>query len=132
MILEWEGGQRFRTSMPVGSQVLDGERVAGASPTDTLLVALGTCMGIDVVDIMQKGRQELTGCRIEASGIRREKPPRRFTAITMTIELTGRELSRQKAERAVDLSRTTYCSVWSSMAPDIDLNVNVEIIDSDA
>lgn len=132
MILEWEGGERFRASTPVGSQVLDGERIAGASPTDTLLIALATCMGIDIVDILLKGRQKLSGCRIEVSGTRREEPPRRFTAITLKIELTGRELSRQKAERAVDLSRTTYCSVWNSMAPDIDLTADLEITDSDA
>lgn len=132
MILEWVGGERFRASTPVGSQVLDGERVTGASPTDALLIALAACMGIDIVDILAKGRQELTGCRIEASGLRREEPPRRFTAITLEVELTGRNLSRQKAERAVELSRTKYCSVWNSMAPDIDLTVNLEITDRDA
>lgn len=125
MILEWEGAERFRASTPAGSQVLDGERIAGASPTDMLLIALAACMGTDIVDILSKGRQELTGCRIEASGVRREEPPRRFTAITLKVELIGRNLSRQKAERAVELSRTTYCSVWNSMAPDIDLTVDL-------
>ncbi len=128
MILEWEGGQRFRASTPAGSQVLDGERVAGASPTDALLAALAACMGIDIVDILRKGRQELKACRIESSGTRRDTPPRRFTGVHLMIEVKGSNLNYDKVQRAVELSRTTYCSVWNSMAPDIDLVVEVRVI----
>ncbi len=128
MILEWEGGQRFRASTPAGSQVLDGERAAGASPTDTLLAALAACMGIDIVDILQKGRQELKACRIEPSGTRRDTPPRRFTDVHLMVEVEGYTLNSDKVQRAVELSRTTYCSVWNSMAPDIDLVVEVRVI----
>ncbi len=128
MILEWEGGQRFRASTPAGSQVLDGERVAGASPTDALLAALAACMGIDIVDILRKGRQELKACRIESSGTRRDTPPRRFTGVHLMIEVKGSNLNYDKVQRAVELSRSTYCSVWNSMAPDIDLVVEVRVI----
>jgi putative redox protein len=84
-------------------------------------------MGTDVVDILKKGREDLTGCRIRVEGDRRETPPRRYTAIRLWIELTGWSLSRAKAERAVQLSRDTYCSVWRSMAQDIDLSIQLEL-----
>jgi putative redox protein len=90
-------------------------------------MALAACMGIDVVDILRKGREDLTGCRIRVEGDRRESPPRRYTVLRLWIELTGWSLSRAKAERAVQLSRDTYCSVWNSMAPDIDLAVELEL-----
>lgn len=131
MIVEWEGEQRFRAQAEANSQVLDGERSAGLSPTDTLLAALAACMGIDIVDILQKGRLELTGCRIHVSGIRREEPPRRFTAIDMAVEVEGLRLDHRKVERAVELSRTKYCSVWSSLAPDIDLTIEARVADQE-
>jgi putative redox protein len=126
--LSWEGDLRFRAVGAAGIEIpLDGDTEAGVSPMETLLTALASCMGSDVVDILRKGRQELTAVSIRLAGDRREEAPRRFTAIRMTIDLEGRGLSRARAERAVELSRSTYCSVWSSLAPDIDFQVTLEV-----
>ena len=126
--LVWRGDERFDAVTPSGIQVaLDGTEETGISPMQALAVALASCMGADVVDILKKGREDLTGCRIRVEGDRREKPPRKYTTLRLAIELTGWRLSRAKAERAVQLSRDTYCSVWNSMAPDIDLSVELEL-----
>ncbi|MGH7558109.1 MAG: OsmC family protein [Gemmatimonadota bacterium] len=126
--VEWLGDERFHAVTPSGIELpIDGMRERGVSPMETLGVALATCMGIDVVDILKKGREDLTGCRVRMDGTRRDDPPRRYTAIRLVFELTGWSLSRAKAERAVQLSRDTYCSVWNSMAPDIDLEVELDL-----
>jgi putative redox protein len=128
MELVWRGDERFDAVTPTGIQVaVDGATETGISPVQALAMALAACMGIDVVDILRKGREDLTGCRIRVEGDRRESPPRRYTVLRLWIELTGWSLSRAKAERAVQLSRDTYCSVWNSMAPDIDLAVELEL-----
>ena len=130
VVLTWQVGQQFRAETPGGTAIeIDGERAFGASPMDTLLVALAGCMGIDIVDILQKGRQDVTACTLRLSGTRRETPPRRFTAIALAVHLGGSGLSRAKAERAVELSRTTYCSVWNSLAPDIALDISLTLDD---
>jgi putative redox protein len=124
--LTWEGDLRFSALGQAGLEAqVDGDTRSGLSPMESLLVALASCMGSDVVDILSKGRQELTGCSIRITGTRRETHPRRFTAIRMEFDLEGRDLQRAKAERAVELSRSTYCSVWNSMAPDIDFEVTI-------
>jgi putative redox protein len=124
--LTWDGDLRFRALGQAGVEVpVDGDTRSGISPMESLLVALASCMGSDVVDILRKGRQELTGCSIRMTGTRRETHPRRFTAIRMEIDLEGRDLQRAKAERAVELSRSTYCSVWNSMASDTDFQVAI-------
>lgn len=126
--LEWVGEHRFAATTGSGVVVtVDGDREAGSSPMESVLIALGGCMGIDVVDILRKGRQEVTGCEIRVRGERREKPPRRFTEIEVTVALTGREVSRSRVERAVELSRATYCSVVHSLAPDTGLSFDVEL-----
>lgn len=126
--LVWRGDERFDAVTPTGIEVaVDGARETGISPVEALAVALAACMGTDVVEILRKGREDLTGCRIRVEGDRRETPPRRYTALRLWIELTGWSLSRGKAERAVQLSRDTYCSVWSSMAQDIDLGIELDL-----
>jgi len=124
----WEGDMRFRARTEDGHELpFDGTRELGASPTEGLLAALAACMGIDVVDILRKGRQDVDRCDIEISGERRRDPPRRFTSVRLEFRLVGSDLSPARVERAIELSRTTYCSVWQSMAPDIELEIAVAI-----
>lgn len=125
--LDWRGDQRFVTRTETGIELpMDGSRAEGVSPMESLLAALAGCMAIDIVDILTKGREALTDCRVRARGTRREEPPRRFTALSLAVELGGTELSGDKAERAVRLSREKYCSVWHTLAPDLDLSVEIE------
>lgn len=129
--LEWIGDQRFRAWTEEGVElVMDGDRSAGASPTDALLIALAACMGIDIVDILRKGRQDLRGCALRVAGTRRPDPPRRFTAIRLEVELAGVGLSREKAERVIDLSRNRYCSVWSTLADDVEFQVDLKMLEA--
>lgn len=126
----WQGEERFVAYTAGGAQVaIDGSKASGASPVETLQIALAACMGIDVVDILTKGRQEPSACTVAVTGERREKPPRRLTRVRLGFRIEGRGLSRAKVERAVELSRSTYCSVWHSMAPDIDLAIEIELPD---
>lgn len=126
--LEWLEEERFQAVTPSGIEIpIDGAKGTGISPMEALAVALASCMGIDIVDILKKGREDLTGCRIRVDGTRRDDPPRRYIAIRLVFELTGWSLSRAKAERAVQLSRDTYCSVWSSLASDIDQEVDLRL-----
>ncbi|HEY7472521.1 MAG TPA: OsmC family protein [Gemmatimonadota bacterium] len=129
--IKWEGDMRFLARTEDGHELaFDGTRETGASPTEALLASLAACMGIDVVDILRKGRQDVDRCVIEATGERRKEPPRRFTSIRLEFRLLGRHLSRERVERAIDLSRTTYCSVWHTLAPDLELDVGLTIEDS--
>lgn len=129
----WEGDMRFRARTEEGHELaFDGTREKGASPTEGLLASLGACMAIDVVDILRKSRQDVDRCDVEITGERRKDPPRRFTSVGMEFRLVGREISRSRAEHAVDLSRTTYCSVLHSMAPDIEVDIALTIEDSPA
>lgn len=127
----WLGDERFSAVTAAGAVLpLDGRKAEGASPVEALEIALAGCMGADIVDILTKGREPVSGCTIRVSGERRETPPRRFTSLSLAVELSGPGLSRAKAERAVALSRDTYCSVWHSLAPDIELTVSVALVEA--
>jgi putative redox protein len=118
--LRWREAMVFRGGEAGGPETtIDGDNVQAPGPMLTLLLAAASCTGSDVVSILQKMRVALAECRIEASGVRREEEPRRFTAIHLDYHLAGAGLDEAKARRAIELSITRYCSVIHSLAPDI-------------
>jgi putative redox protein len=112
--LVFQGGQ---AGGPVTT--IDGDNADGPGPMLTLLLAAAACTASDVVVILEKMRVTLRAFRIEASGARREQEPRRYTAMHLEYHLQGDGLDEAKAQRAIELSITKYCSVIHSLAPDI-------------
>ena len=98
---------------------IDGDNASGPGPMLTLLLAAAACTASDVAVILEKMRITLRDFRIEASGERREEEPRRYTAMHLEYHLRGDGLDEAKAQRAIELSITKYCSVVHSLAPDI-------------
>jgi putative redox protein len=118
--LAWQERLVFRGGEPGGAvTTIDGANAAAPGPMLTLLLAAAACTGADVVVILEKMRVPPRELRIEASGVRREEEPRRYTAIHLEYHIAGEGLDEARARRAIDLSITKYCSVIHSLAPDI-------------
>ncbi len=81
----------------------------------------------DVVDILRKKREVITGYRIEVTGTRRSDFPRSFETIRLHHVLTGENLSEQAVKQALDLSNTKYCSVAATLRPTANISVTYEI-----
>jgi putative redox protein len=105
---------------------LDSASQAGPSPVQALAFALASCMAMDVVHMLTKGRHDLRGLRADLAGERANTTPHRFTAITLTYTVTG-DVPADAIDRAIQLSRDKYCSVWHSMRQDIPLTVNYTV-----
>lgn len=87
-----------------------GGRNLGIRPMEMLLLGLGGCTQFDVVQILKKGRQQLSSCSVELEAERAEKEPKVFTRIHVHFILGGVGLSEKAVARAVDLSAEKYCS----------------------
>ena len=124
--LIWEGDLRFRASSGNVEVILDGDSTAGASPVQALAFALAACMAIDVVDILRKGRHQITSLSTKAVGFRADSAPHRFTRAELHFEIRGNPPAAA-VERAIQLSRDRYCSVWHSMRQDIELTTTFEL-----
>jgi putative redox protein len=110
---EWKQGDIFEGIAENGNSVqfdADDAHAHGPSPMEAVLMALCSCTSVDVVSILKKKRQELTGLRVSATATRAETAPRVFTHIKLTYALRGK-LSRKAVEDAVALSKDKYCSV---------------------
>jgi putative redox protein len=124
--LVWAGGFEFGATSGSTAIVLDSDGLAGPSPMQLLAEALAGCMAIDVVLILTKGRHPLTSLRVSFSGERAPEPPRRFVSATLAFHVGG-DVPAAAVERAIDLSRQTYCSVWHTLKPDILLQTSYRI-----
>jgi putative redox protein len=124
--LTWQGDLRFRAATPRTEIILDSDGTAGPSPVDAVALALAGCMAIDVTDILIKGRHPLASLEASIAGERREEPPRRFLRFTLTF-VVGGAVPEHAIQRALDLSREKYCSVWHSLREDIELETRFEV-----
>ena len=108
------------------TMTLDSASAAGPSPMQALAFALAGCMAMDVVHVIRKGRHDLRGLRADLTGQRAAEEPRRFTAVALHFTITG-NVPTDKVERAIELSREKYCSVWHSLRQDLQLDVTYNI-----
>jgi putative redox protein len=131
--LTWTGGARFVAHTGSGHELVT-ESVArpghqGASPMELLLVAVAGCTAIDVAAILEKMREPVAAIAVAASGTRAASHPKYFTAIELVYTVRGAGVSREKVERAVSLSHSTYCSASASLRPDCAVTTRIVIED---
>lgn len=106
----------------------DSKRSSAPSPTELLLLALGSCTATDVASILAKKRQRVTKYVIEVSGVRRDEYPRKYTSMKVHHILTGHNLSANAVAHAIELSDTKYCSVAATFRPGVEIQSSFEII----
>ncbi len=104
-----------------------GGRNLGIRPMEMILVGMGGCTAFDVVSILKKARQEITGCRVGLKAARAEDPPKVFTHIHVRYILTGRRLSKVQIERAIELSAKKYCSASVMLGKTAEITHDYEI-----
>ncbi len=126
--VHWSGEHRFDAGRPgLATARIDGDSKSAQSPPDALLSALGTCVSVDVVDILAKRRTPVESLEIDVVGERVDTIPRRFKHITLNFKIGGRGIDADQALRAIELSATKYCSVRDSLRSDIEIDWTVEI-----
>lgn len=128
--VKWVEGLTFLGESSSGHQILmDGNSGDKApSPMEMVLMAAGGCSAIDVVSILQKGRQNVTNCEVKLTSERREDAQRLFTHINLHFIVTGSDLKEAAVARAVDLSAEKYCSVALMLEKAVNITHSYEVI----
>jgi len=120
--VELVDGMTFRGVSGSGHAVLmDAEPAAGGQerggrPMEVVLLAFGGCTGMDVISILRKMRQDVSGYEVRLVGERTEQQPTVFTDITVEHVVRGRNLNVDNVRRAVELSATRYCPVSAMLS----------------
>ena len=112
----WKDGVSFEAASGSGhTVVMDGPpdlggRNLGPRPMEMLIMGMGGCASFDVLTILQKSRQKVSGCEARISAERADAVPAVFTKIHMTFKVSGEDLKEAIVKRAVALSAEKYCS----------------------
>ena len=114
--IKWMQDVSFKGSSESGHVVvLDGPEELGGKglgmrPMEMMLIAMGGCTSFDVVTILKRSRQQITGCIAEIEAIRADEIPKVFTSIHIHFLIKGIDLQEKAVERAIELSANKYCS----------------------
>jgi putative redox protein len=131
----WVEGMAFMGEAGSGHAVIMdgapeyGGRNIGIRPMEMLLIGLAGCTGFDVVQILKKGREAVTGCEVEVEAERATEDPKVFTRIHIAYRVSGRGLAQAKAERAVSLSKEKYCSASIMLGATATMTTSLEVVD---
>ena len=117
----WQGGLAFEATAGSGFQTrMDSSaplgQETGFRPVEMLLVGLAGCTGMDVISILQKKRQRVTGFVVAVTGTQTEEYPHIFTDIMVHYTVRGWQVDPQAVARSIELSATKYCPVWAMLA----------------
>ncbi|MEJ6766072.1 MAG: OsmC family protein [Methylophilales bacterium] len=114
--IKWMQGVSFKGKSESGHEViLDGPEELGGKglgmrPMEMMLIGMGGCTSFDVVTILKRSRQQITGCIAEIEAVRADAIPKVFTSIHIHFLIKGIDLQKKAVERAVELSANKYCS----------------------
>ena len=115
----WLGEHRFEAGPEGRTAPVDADSKSAPGPVETLLNAIATCSGVDVIDILAKRRTPAERFVVNVTATRRSEAPRRVMRLEIEFQIDGAGIEIEHAERAIELSFEKYCSVVGSLAPDI-------------
>ncbi|GKT11987.1 MAG: putative redox protein [Thiomicrorhabdus sp.] len=134
--VKWQNKMAFEAITEGGHKVLMdaspdvGGEDSGPRPMEMVLMGLGGCTGIDVMLMLQKGKQDITGCEIEITSERSDSVPKVYTKVHVHFKVTGNDLNEKKVKRAVGLSADKYCSVSKMLEATVEMSHDYSIIEA--
>ena len=106
----------------------EGGRI-GMKPSELLLLSLGSCTAHDVVGILLKKRQKLTGLEVRVTAEQAPDPPWTYTSFHVHFTATGRGLDEKAVRDAIELSDAKYCSVSATLKLGVPVTHDFEIVE---
>ena len=134
--VKWVEERTFVGEYGTGHKLVLGSRATpdgptpGPSPMELVLIGTGGCTAVDIVLILEKGRQAVEDCVVVLEAERATTDPKVFTRIHMHFVVKGRNLSAAKVERAIALSAEKYCSASAMLAHTATITHYFEVVDT--
>ena len=132
--MKWDGDMRFVSATESGASVTmePGPAYGGTgkytTPMELLAIALGGCVGMDMVSILEKMRVGLKKLDIDIETKRREEHPTYYEEMTVTCTVSGDAVTEDKARKAADLSFERYCSVGAMLKEKAKIEYHVKVV----
>ncbi|MFO8001570.1 MAG: OsmC family protein [Marinilabilia sp.] len=130
--LKWSGNMAFETEMNGHKMIIDADPSVGGEnkgfrPKPLMLVSLAGCTGMDVVSILKKMRVEVEDFNVSVEADMTEEHPKQYNKMKIIYSFKGKDLPREKIEKAVNLSEEKYCGVSAVYKKAMDISTEVRI-----
>lgn len=132
-VARWSDGLKFEGTFSTGHAIVmdtsveQGGTDEGPRPVELLLMSLAGCTGMDVLAILKKKRQKVSGFHIHVKGERREDHPKVFDRLHVIYEVVGEGIEPNAVRQAIVLSQDKYCSISAMMKKAASLTSEVRI-----
>ncbi len=133
--VKYTGGMQFVASSDSGHAVVmdAGPEVGGSNtgsrPMELLLMGIGGCSGMDIISILKKKKQNVTGLEANVTGTMSDDYPQKYTEITIEYIVRGRGVTEEAVKRAVQLSMDKYCSVKATLKGAAQIRFSYRIVE---
>ena len=107
-----------------------GGRNLAPRPMETVLAGTGGCTAYDVVLILKRGRQQVSGCVVKIDAERADTEPKVFTRIHMHFTVSGKSLNEAAVARAIQLSHEKYCSASAMLSKTAQISTGFDIVEA--
>ena len=130
-----ETGMRFDVETGSGHHIIldaaehNGGQNSGPQPMEMLLVALAGCSGMDILTILRKKRQDITGYELRIYGMRAEEHPKVYLDITLEHIFSGHNIRPEAVERAIELTEERYCGASAMLGKTATIGHTFSIIE---
>ncbi len=131
--VKWVDGMAFMAETESGHVLMmdgapeGGGRNLAPRPMETVLAGAGGCTAYDVVVILKKSGQAVTGCEVQLKAERASSDPKVFTRIHLHFIVRGKELRKTVVEHAIRLSHEKYCSASIMLGKTAEITHDYEI-----
>lgn len=114
--LSFEGSVPSGFTLPLGTDPAVGGDNDGFEPMELIAIGLAGCTAMDVISILQKKRQNVTGFEVRVYAERAHEYPKVFTYVKVEYNIIGHQVERAAVERSIELSATKYCPAQAMLA----------------
>lgn len=128
--LSFEGSAETGFTVPLGAHPSVGGDNDGFRPMELLAVGLAGCTAMDVISILQKKRQDITGFETKVHAEQSGEHPKVFMHITLEYIITGRQVDPAAVERSIELSATRYCPAQAMLSKAVEINTQYTILEA--
>ncbi len=134
-LLKWNGRMQFTATSDSGHNiVMDSDASVGGDdqgsrPMELILMGLAGCTAMDVISIMRKKRQNVTGFEVSAHAERAEAHPKVFTSAAIRYTFWGKNIDPKAVERSIELSEKRYCPAQAMLMQTMPITHTYEIIE---
>lgn len=131
--VNWKQNMAFEADIDGHSVMMDASAAVGGenkgpTPKPLLLASLGGCTAMDVISIAKKMRQEVSSFEIELIGDIDDEFPKPYTGIHLIYKFEGKDLDKEKLEKAINLSRDRYCGIYATLSKAMGITYEVVIL----